>query len=154
MAKNKAPSEMSLSELESALKGAKEKLAGMEQELADFRKSVQGYVLEFGKRQRQYEKDFGMLAPAASKGRAAAVGNGNRAPRGTVAEGILAALGKSNKPINVDEIVSATGAKSKPSVAQTLMKLIKAGKVHRYNKDGKTIPKGDDSQRAKAYALA
>lgn len=151
----KAPSDMSLSELEKALSGAKERLTGMEKELADYRKGVQAYVLEFGKRQRQFEKAFGMV----SGGEPGSAGNGRkrstgRAGRGTISENILSVLGNANKPISVNDIVSATGAKSRPSIAQTLMKLVQAGKVQRYNKDGKTIPKGDDSQRAKAYALA
>lgn len=154
MAKNKAASDMSLGELEAALTGAKEKLRGMEQELAEYRKSVQSYVLEFGKRQRQFEREFGIaIAESAGNGRGSKSGGG-RARRGTVAEGILSTLGKSSKPISVDEIVVATGATSKPSVAQTLMKLIQAGKVQRFNKDGKAISKNDDSQRAKSYSLA
>lgn len=151
MAKSKSASEMSLSELEAALKGAKEKIEETEQQLAGFRKSVHSYVQEFGKRQRQFERDFGRSAGPSPSGRKTGSG---RSGRGAVSEGILAALGRASRPISVDEIVDATGASSKPSVAQTIMKLVKAGKVHRYNKDGKTIPKGDDSQRAKAYALA
>lgn len=148
----KAASEMSLAELEKALTGAKERLTGMEKELADYRKSVQSYVLEFGKRQRQFEKAFGMVAEGGNH-----VGNGRsgkRGPRGNVTGAIVAVLGKASKPMSVDEIFSASGSKSKPSVAQTLMRLVQAGKVHRYNKDGKTIGKNDSSQRAKGYALA
>ncbi|MBX3388501.1 MAG: hypothetical protein KF691_03485 [Phycisphaeraceae bacterium] len=151
MAKGKSASEMSLSELEAALKGAKEKIQAKEQELADYRKSVHSYVLEFGKRQRQLERDFGMVPASSLGGRKAA---GNHSGHGAVTQGILAVLGNANKPVTVNQIVEATRASSKPSVAQAIMKLVKAGKVHRYNKDGKTIPKGDDSQRAKAYALA
>lgn len=157
MAKNKPASDMSLGELESALTGAKEKLRGMEQELAEYRKSVQSYVLEFGKRQRQFEREFGLATSESSNGGARGRGGkapGGRAPRGTVAESILSTLGNSGQPIGVDAIVAATGATSKPSVAQTLMKLVQAGKVQRFNKDGKAISRNDDSQRAKAYALA
>ncbi|MGH7241788.1 MAG: hypothetical protein ACREJD_00005 [Phycisphaerales bacterium] len=155
MAKNKTASDMTLGELEAALQGAKEKLAGMEQELADFRKSIQSYVSEFGKRQRQFEKDFGMMSSAPrNAGGSTSVGGGRRAGRGTVADGILAVLGKANKPVSVDDVVKATGASSKPSIAQTIMKLVQAGKVHRYNAEGKVIPQKDKSQRARGYAIA
>lgn len=159
MTKSKAAADMSLAELEKALEGAKERLSGMEKELTDYRKSVQSHVLEFGKRQRQFEKAFGFVDASSNNGHRRSSGGGNisggkRAARGTISESILAVLGKASKPINVNEIVSATGANSKPSVAQTLMKLVQSGKVHRYNKDGKPIPKGDDSQRAKGYAIA
>jgi len=63
-------------------------------------------------------------------------------------------LGRTCKPTSVDEIVSATSAKSKHSIAQTLMKLVQAGRMPRYSKDGKTIRKNDGSQRAKGYADA
>lgn len=138
---------MSLAELDSALKGAKEKMEGMEAELGEFRNSIKEYVSEFGKRQRQYEKDFGMnsAAPRAS---------GTRTPRGGMATAIQEALKSAKAPMSVDEIVTATGAGSKPSVSQTLMKLVQSGEVQRYNSEGKTIKKDDKTQRARGYALA
>lgn len=160
MATTKTLSEMSLAELEKALTGAKERLTGMETELADYRKSVQSYVLEFGKRQRQFEKAFGMVSAGGGdhvgngRGGGSKVGNSKRGPRGNVSNAIVTILGKASKPMGVEEIFSASGSKSKPSVAQTLMRLVQAGKVHRYNKDGKTIGKNDSTQRAKSYALA
>lgn len=69
-------------------------------------------------------------------------------------EAITGVLKSAKSPMSADDIVSATGWKSKPSVSQTLMKLVAAGKIHRYNSEGKTIPTKDKSQRAKGYALA
>ncbi|MGH7242370.1 MAG: hypothetical protein ACREJD_03010 [Phycisphaerales bacterium] len=66
----------------------------------------------------------------------------------------MAALKSSKKPLSADEIFKATGSKSKPSVSQTLMKMVHSGKVQRHNAEGKPIAKNDKSQRAKGYTLA
>lgn len=146
---------MSLAELEGALNGAKERLHEMERELSEYRKTIAAYLAEFAKRQRQLERDFGFVTHApAERGNAGAGGRRKRAGRGTVADLIVEALGSASSPISVDDIVTLTGAKSKPSIAQTLMKLIQGGRVQRYNKDGKPISKSDQSQRAKSYSLA
>jgi len=148
----KTASDMSLAELEKALTGAREKLSGMEKELADYRKSVQSYVLEFGKRQRQFERAFGMVseAPAA---RGSVIGNAKRGRKGKLSASITDALKSAKSPMSADDIVSATRWKSKPSVSQTLMKMVAAGTIHRYGKDGKVMA-AKAKGRAKAYALA
>lgn len=48
---------MSLAELERDLTGARERLSGMEQQLADYHTNIQSCVTQFGK--RQIERSFG-----------------------------------------------------------------------------------------------
>ncbi|MGH7243414.1 MAG: hypothetical protein ACREJD_08370 [Phycisphaerales bacterium] len=81
-------------------------------------------------------------------------GKGKPSRKGKVSESIVAALKSSKKPLSADEIFAATGSKSKPSVSQTLMKMVHSGQVQRHNAEGKPISKNDKSQRAKGYSLA
>lgn len=116
MGKQKSTAQMNLRELEKGINASWERIKQFEAQLTIDRKTAQVFLAELSRPQRQFERNAGLNQPRALKqpsgNRKEEVG-GRRAARGSVAESIVTALGKSSKPLSVDEIVFGYGGPSR-----------------------------------------
>lgn len=142
--------------LSKGLEDSSGKIAELEKQLGEERRNATRFAAEL---QRRLARFSGVAStadtPAARSGSVIGNARTKRGLRsGSLGEAIVTALKGSSKPLTADEVLSAIGGKSKPSVSQTLMKLVQAGAVQRFNSEGKTIAKNDKTQRARGYGVA
>lgn len=152
MAKKGKRVQKSTSALWTAFEAAEQQIQDLESKLSQLKKTARGLSESIHARVARFTDTI----RTATHSNSAAGGRtpGRRGPKGKLTSSILEALQSSGRPLSADEIVKATGSKSKPSVSQTLMKLAQGGQIQKFNSEGQKIAKGDRTQRAKSYGPA